>query len=66
MKQKVRYDEPVYAENKKQISELRNWYDQIHTKPNTKGKKDKNNYAATKWTDGKQSWQLFPQNVAIL
>ena len=32
--------------------------------PNTKGKPDTFNQAVTKWTDGKQSWQLFPKKVA--
>ena len=38
----------------------RNLYNQIHIKPLTpKGKTDKYNKYATKWTDGKQSLQLF-------
>ena len=49
------------------IRELRKWYIQIHIKPRTpKGKTDKYNKAATKWTDGKQSWQLFPKKVGTL
>ena len=48
---------------KKRIQE----YNQIHIKPRTrKGKTDKYNKAVTKWTDGKQSWQLFPKKVAAL
>ena len=37
-----------------------------HQDLKTKGKVSKYNLAATKWTDGKQSWQLFPKKVATL
>ena len=44
------------------MSELGNWYDQMHIKPPTpKGKIDKYKQAATKGTDNKKSRQLFPK-----
>ena len=36
-----------------------------HQAPNTKGK-NRQKQTATKWIDGKQSWQLFPKKVAAL
>ena len=37
-----------------------------HQAPNTKRKDRQNNKATTKRTDGKQSWQLFPENVETI
>ena len=48
-----------------QIRELRSWCNQIHIKPQHQAGK-KYNKTATKWTDDKQSWQLFPQKVGTL
>ena len=34
-----------------------------HQAPNMKGKGRQLQLSTTKWTDGKQSWQLFPKNI---
>ena len=64
-------NETIFSSNVKRRLKLKaehgNWYNQIHIKlPAPKGETDKYNKAATKWTDGKQTWQPFPKKVETL